>query len=931
MSWPTPVDYVEAMQNIRTALGDPELQTGIAELDSNGIPRPWSGGFASVYKVRCQSRVWAVRCFTKEFQDQQQRYSAISAQLASSKFPFTTHFEFIKQGIRISGNWYPVLKMEWVQGESLIPFVNSILQSPPKLLSLGLDIVEIAKRLNREGVAHGDLQHGNIMVASGSPKLIDYDGMFVPALKGWTTHEAGHVNYQLPRDDRDFGPGLDNFSVWVIYLSLRALSVRPSLWTQFQGGDDCLLFRRKDFENPGQSPLLQALKQLPEFEIQKLTSAFESLLSLDPLQIPLIDPGAPSAHTAKIGADWLRDYVPQGTAKQPAPGMNLGKQWALIDQIPRPSNVYTRPSVPPARSPIPWPATLARTLPPRPATPEILLSAPAWGGPVGLPPVPPTPLPPSILVQPPTWSGPTGLPPVPPRPVLPSILLSPPVWRGPTDLPGHPPEPILPAILTAPPPPPAMLVPPMRHQQQVVPTGWDQRFLGRLSLMFSVVFVPLGLFAGLVVAITSNSSRVILGGVVLEAYPLFGLLLVGLLWLILEWERRQNERQINEQYEAELAQLRAEEKRQKARWEADLAAKQAAARRQYDQAIQSRQTAIATIRTEGQRQHRQWKVDLTARQAAARAQYEQEMQSWQTVVSNIHAQRQRQQKEWEADLARKQGQAQKLHEKEMQSWQAAVSSNQAESQRQQREWGADLAARQAAAKGQHEQEMRSWQTVVSALQGEKVRRQNAVLDLQKKITAAEQTWVPVADRFVNDFDRQKAGVLRLKSDYNDVERQREADLKQLLARAREAQSAAYLRQHLIEEAAIPDIGPGRKRTLKANGVSTAWDVQQDRILRIPKFGPALTANLMEWRRNVETTFIFKTATAISPHQMQVFESNYERHRQFIQQQLLSLEKELQKISQDAEKQLGQLTQQIAAFLTQLYQAQADLTAIPQGV
>jgi len=235
MSWPTPTDYQEAMQNPRNALGDAELKTGKAEEDSGGFPRPWSGGFASVYKVICPSRIWAVRCFLKDIPDQQQRFAAISDQLKSSNFLFATQFEFLKEGIRIAGKWYPVMKMEWVPGESLIQFVENNIHSPNKLLSLGHDIVEVARVLNSEGVAHGDLQHGNILVADGKPKLIDYDGMYVPALKGKVTHEIGQSNYQLQRSKSDFGLGLDNFSVWVIYLSLRALSVRPSLWKQFQG------------------------------------------------------------------------------------------------------------------------------------------------------------------------------------------------------------------------------------------------------------------------------------------------------------------------------------------------------------------------------------------------------------------------------------------------------------------------------------------------------------------------------------------------------------------------------------------------------------------------------------------------------------------------------------------------------------------------
>ena len=39
--------------------------------------------------------------------------------------------------------------------------------------------------LERHGIAHGDLQHGNLLVAAdGTFRLVDYDGMYVPALRG---------------------------------------------------------------------------------------------------------------------------------------------------------------------------------------------------------------------------------------------------------------------------------------------------------------------------------------------------------------------------------------------------------------------------------------------------------------------------------------------------------------------------------------------------------------------------------------------------------------------------------------------------------------------------------------------------------------------------------------------------------------------------
>jgi len=166
------------------------------------------------------------------------------------KLPYTVGFKYQPEGIRVRGQWFPILKMEWVQGENLLSYVQTRL-GQPALRQLAEKLVTMSLRLAEAGVAHGDLQHGNVLIVGGEPRLIDYDGMFVPALAGWRSHEVGHPNFQHPcRTDMDFGPTADHFSVWVIYLSLLALSSDAHLWSRYRGGDECLLFRRGISSNP---------------------------------------------------------------------------------------------------------------------------------------------------------------------------------------------------------------------------------------------------------------------------------------------------------------------------------------------------------------------------------------------------------------------------------------------------------------------------------------------------------------------------------------------------------------------------------------------------------------------------------------------------------------------------------------------------------
>ena len=106
MICPSALDYSNAIQNPQLSFQDPELQQGEPELTPFGLPRPWSGNFATVFQMHCQQEDWAVRCFTRELSDQQSRYAVIHHHLEMAKLPYTVQFDFIPKGIKVNGQWY---------------------------------------------------------------------------------------------------------------------------------------------------------------------------------------------------------------------------------------------------------------------------------------------------------------------------------------------------------------------------------------------------------------------------------------------------------------------------------------------------------------------------------------------------------------------------------------------------------------------------------------------------------------------------------------------------------------------------------------------------------------------------------------------------------------------------------------------------------
>ncbi|MDQ3855281.1 MAG: hypothetical protein M3281_02650, partial [Chloroflexota bacterium] len=195
MPRPEPAEYNQAIQTPRLCFEDPELQHGQPEHDRLGLPRAASGNFASVYQMHCGGRDWAVRCFLREVADQEQRYGLIDSHLSRARLPYTVGFSFLPRGIRVQGKWHPVVKMEWVRGDPLSVYIQNHLGNPLALQALAGRWLDMMGALHRAGIAHGDLQPGNVLVVNGSLRLIDYDGMYVPSLAGLRSHELGHRDY----------------------------------------------------------------------------------------------------------------------------------------------------------------------------------------------------------------------------------------------------------------------------------------------------------------------------------------------------------------------------------------------------------------------------------------------------------------------------------------------------------------------------------------------------------------------------------------------------------------------------------------------------------------------------------------------------------------------------------------------------------------
>jgi serine/threonine protein kinase len=267
LPYPTFQQYNEALQYPRTALSDLDLQNGKVKQTGFGLPLALCGGFALTYFIETANGKYAVRCFHKESNQLQQRYTAITQKLKTIKSNYFLDFQFQQNGIRVNSDWFPVLKMNWADGETLGEFLEKSYSNRATIHRLISSLTALSTFLKSKSIAHGDIQPGNIMVSNGasSLQLIDYDGMYLDNISKLGSSELGLRNFQHPgRTSHSWDGSLDYFPFIALNVSLRALELKPSLWRKSQSDSEAFLFKANDYQDPERSTIFSELFNMPE-------------------------------------------------------------------------------------------------------------------------------------------------------------------------------------------------------------------------------------------------------------------------------------------------------------------------------------------------------------------------------------------------------------------------------------------------------------------------------------------------------------------------------------------------------------------------------------------------------------------------------------------------------------------------------------------
>jgi hypothetical protein len=348
MNWPTHTDYQDAIQNPAICFAEGDLKAGTAASDMLGLPRVMSGNFASVYELATEGKRYAVRCFVRQVMGQQGRYARLCQHLANIKLPWLVNFDYFLKGILVRGEWYPIVKMDWVEGAPLNTWIEQNLDKPEKLRTIAGQWRKLVADMRQHKLAHGDYQHGNIMVnLNDELKLVDYDGMYCPAFGKGRSPELGHANFQHPRRlAENYDDSIDNFSSLVIYMSLLALADDPSLWKEFYTVDN-LLLTSADYKNPQNSKALTRLLASKDPVVKQLAALVQGCAMRSISDVPWFEESIVAAEKGTLDAQvaampkpgssesWLQDAEAGAKAEGSRVGSRSGTQ--VNPQVSRPS------------------------------------------------------------------------------------------------------------------------------------------------------------------------------------------------------------------------------------------------------------------------------------------------------------------------------------------------------------------------------------------------------------------------------------------------------------------------------------------------------------------------------------------------------------------------------------------------------------------
>lgn len=360
--YPSIGSYDLVVNNLNQFILAPQLTGGSPVLTRQKQILGYSGGYSVVYPINVNGKKLALRCWIKDPGNVKERYVRVKKHLQSYPTSYLVDFDYVDNGIAVEGHHYPISYMEWIEGKTLLQFIDENINNAGIINTLADRFLVMVKELHSKSISHGDLQDGNIMVTQNSSaidlKLVDYDCLYTPTLQNWSNQDdlQGVADYQHPKRYKKSNEKADYFSELVIYLSLVAYAEKPSLWEK--GQEKRLLFTTDDFKNPSKSITFRKLETLSPRVKSLADKLKEFCKESDTNRLPPLE-SAISGNLPPNSGDDLKDFfgssaptprpsTSKTTATPPTPNtsQDFSQFFASATQQPsKPSVPYSPPVV----------------------------------------------------------------------------------------------------------------------------------------------------------------------------------------------------------------------------------------------------------------------------------------------------------------------------------------------------------------------------------------------------------------------------------------------------------------------------------------------------------------------------------------------------------------------------------------------------------
>lgn len=270
MKFPSIINYEKAISlgeksfaNLTNIQFTPSSKIGRVTIYTFG-----AGQFAVVFKAKMSEKNYALRCFQKATKKSLEKYEIVSSYLKKKNLDYFSEFKYYENEIKVEGKYYPVILMEWIDGESIHSYIGKNIKNKKNLSKIQDLLCQLSEDLEKNKIGHGDLQSGNISIINDNGKikikLLDYDGIYVPGLSQLESNELGKPDFQHPKRKKEFfNEKIDRFSIWVLLTAIEAIKYDETLWDRISDGGyndlSNFCFLSEDFRNPNNSKLFEKL------------------------------------------------------------------------------------------------------------------------------------------------------------------------------------------------------------------------------------------------------------------------------------------------------------------------------------------------------------------------------------------------------------------------------------------------------------------------------------------------------------------------------------------------------------------------------------------------------------------------------------------------------------------------------------------------